>query len=83
MAAKTPSDQGSESLGSCRLLWFKFTDIDDNDTFDSGVSGIIGTPIFASSVDGSDCVVDNISDGVMTFGTSDNNAGTLFVLTKY
>ena len=88
MAEKTPSDQGSLNIGSARLLWFDFTDIDDDDTFKSGVTGIIGTPLFVSSVDNSDCVIDDVSlvsgvPGTMTFGSSANNAGTLFVITKY
>jgi hypothetical protein len=81
MAAKTPTRVKTYPITGTGYVITEavFTDIDDNDTWASGITSYQSS-WFASSVDNSDLVVDATSAGTLTFGSSANNAGTLFVV---
>jgi len=85
MAAKTPDSVRVENIGSLRLIIAKFVtnDIDDNDTWASGVDEIVGWPIVQSILDGpQDCTVDAISGGTLTFGSAANQQAYVYILAK-
>lgn len=87
MAAKTPTSIKKENLGSINMLIAVFdgtvssNDIDDNDTWDTGLgTKIVGWPIVVSTIDGpQDCTVDAISDGTLTFGSAANQTCVVYV----
>ena len=87
MAAKLPDKRTQASIGNNTLYIFEFPDIDDNDTFASGLRGIIGT--WANGTDdptqGKEGViaVSNASGGTVTFRTGEaNRIVQLFALCK-
>jgi len=53
--------------------------VDDDTTLDTGLARVISLS-WCSTVDGSDFAVDDISDGVLTFGSSANNGGYLEII---
>ncbi len=88
MAAKTPDSVITESLGSLtlKIATFSTNDIDDGDTWDTGLSGkIVGywanaTDDPTQTKEGIDC---SESAGVITFNTGeDNRTGMVYVLVK-
>lgn len=88
MAAKTPTLY-RESMGSLTLHICSFSDIDDGDTWASGINGIMtvigqqtSDPI-AESDDALSVSVTNFATGAMTFYTGQSNrAVDLIVLSK-
>jgi hypothetical protein len=90
MAAKVPTSIRKESLGSLTLIIANFdgtvssNDIDDNDTWATGLTGIVGWPIVQSTIDGpQDCTVDAVSAaGVLTFASAANQTAYVYVLCK-
>ena len=84
MAAKTPSTVKNESMGSSKLLIATFTDLDDGDTWTSGIVGAkaqwfgrTDNPSTQASVG----VAVAESAGVFTFyPAEDNAAGDLFIM---
>lgn len=91
MAAKVPTTITKENLGSLKLIIAKFdgtvsgNDIDDNDTWATGITSIIGWPIVQSTIDGpQDCTIDAIdfTTGTVTFGSAANQTAVVYVLCK-
>jgi hypothetical protein len=85
MAAKTPSTVQRESVGSVNLLVTSFADIDNGDTYDSGLNSVVGywangTDVPTQTNEGIDV---GESAGVFTFSTGeDNRAVTLYILVR-
>lgn len=85
MAAKTPDSIFQEKLGTVRLILARFstTNIDDTDTYSTGMTGIVDaffTPDTTTGVVG--CSV-AASTGVITFAASaPNQTGTLHILVR-
>lgn len=84
-AAKTPSSLLKESVGSMSIWIAKFTDIDDTDTYASGITDIVAAWCDATDVptgasyEGID--VGYTSAGAITFNTGeDNRTGNLYIL---
>ena len=83
MAAKTPDTIRQENLGTVRLVMaiFSSTNIDDTDTYTTGMDGIVGAwfaPDLTTGVVG----VSNAA-GVLTFAASAaNQTGTLYILQR-
>jgi hypothetical protein len=87
MAAKTPDTITKENLGSCTLIIAKFVDndIDDNDTWASGITSIIGWPQVIPTIDGpQDCCVDALdrATGDITFGSAANQTAYVYLLCR-
>jgi hypothetical protein len=82
MAAKTPSTIKRESNGSNNLLICTFTDIDDTDTWTSGMNSVIGA--WVNATDGVTGGIDVAeSAGVFTFSTaSANRTAQVYVIVK-
>jgi hypothetical protein len=90
MAAKTPTTIRKESLGSLTLIIANFdgtvssNDIDDNDTWATGITSIVGWPIVQSTIDGpQDCTIDAVgTDGTLTFASAANQTAYVYVLCR-
>lgn len=91
MAAKTPTTIYKENLGSLRLIIANFdgtvssNNIDDNDTWATGITTIIGWPIVATSIDGpQDCTVDAVdfATGTITFASAANQTAIVYILCR-
>lgn len=90
MAAKTPTTIRKENLGSLKLIIANFdgtvsgNNIDDDDTWATGITTIVGWPIVQSTIDGpQDCTVDAVSAaGVLTFGSAANQTAYVYILCK-
>ncbi len=90
MAAKLPTSIRKESLGSLTLIIANFdgtvssNDIDDNDTWATGITSIVGWPIVQSTIDGpQDCTIDAVAtDGTLTFASAANQTAYVYVLCK-
>jgi len=85
MASKVPDSIHKENLGSARLLICPFitSDIDDNDTWASGLTSVIGywwVGVGDNSYDVSITSVDTA--GLFTFDSAGNMTGNLYVLCK-
>ena len=87
MAAKTPDSIQQESLGSLKLIiaTFSTNDIDDTDTWASGIQGIVG--YWANATDDPTQAKEGIdvalSTSTFTFSTGeDNRTGMVYVLAK-
>jgi len=87
MAAKTPDSVATLSMGNKKLTigHFNSTNIDDNDTWDTGLSSVTSletTSIWtAQTSEGPmDFQVDGISAGVLTFSSASNVTGHVFIL---
>lgn len=87
MAAKTPSTvRNLGPMGDCRLVQAIFTDIDDTDTWASGLTGIIGfwahdndDPTTQASVG---CAVTQSSGTFTFYPAEDNKPVDLYVLVR-
>jgi hypothetical protein len=83
MAAKLPTRIIKENLGSVNLIMALFdgtvssNDIDDNDTWASGCTTIVGWPWVIPTIDGpQDCTIDAVgTDGGITFASAANQTG--------
>ena len=91
MAAKVPTTLTKQNWGSVNVLMANFdgtvasNDIDDNDTWASGVKlGKIVGYIVQSTIDGpQDCTIDAIdADGVCTFGSAANQTAVVYLMYK-
>lgn len=89
MAAKTPDSIVEENLGSVKLVMAKFTstNLDDADTWDSGITGILDFWIQCKtnpSTQGSaGCnVVLSATDTFTFYPGEENYLATLFVIAK-
>jgi len=81
MAAKTPSSVRVLSSGDMRHIIATFTDIDDNDTWASGIKSALDWDVH-TSIDGpQDCTVDNYAaaTGTFTFASAANQTGRLSI----
>ena len=88
MAAKTPTGTPVKVyLGSLMLHNFKFSDIDDDDTYASGLDTPVGwwangTDVLGLTTDNAGVDVSTSANGTFKFHTGDDNrAVSLFVLT--
>jgi hypothetical protein len=85
MAAKTPTSIRKESLGSLTLIIASFdgtvssNDLDNADTWTTGITSIVGSPWFAGAV-----FVGLAADsaGVITATTAGTATGHVYVLCK-
>ena len=84
MAARTPSAVERISMGSATLIVGTFTDIDDGDTWATGMGSAAkyvwanGTDDPTQTKEGIDCA---LSSGTVTFSTGeDNRAGYVFII---
>ena len=87
MAAKTPDKIIRESIGSLTLLICQFstTNIDDNDTYATGLGTNLIDCWFNTTLTDTAAkdVHPSISSGTVTFSTGEENInGTLYVLAK-
>lgn len=85
MAAKTPDSLRKENLGSANLLIATFVDadIDDNDTWASGISSVIGYWWIGIGDASYDVSITSVSAaGLFTFDAGSNMTGKLYVLYK-
>lgn len=90
MAAKTPDSINIHSMGDCKLLraTFSTTNLDDTDTWTSGLSGVVdywftgkNNPTTQASAGIHGAFV--ASTGVFTFYPGEDNwEGTLFIMQK-
>lgn len=83
MAAKTPDAVYRESLGTVNLVRCEFTstNLDNTDTYTTGIAGIVGAWFSPSTTTG--VVGVSNASGVLTFACSaDNQVGTLFILCR-
>jgi hypothetical protein len=86
MAAKLPTSISKESLGSLTLLIAKFdgtvssNDLDNADTWSTGVTTIVGDPWFAGAVFVG-LSVDPVT-GIITATTAGTATGHVYVLCK-
>lgn len=83
MAAKTPDSVRMDSLGSLRLIQaiFSSTNLDDTDTYATGITGIVGAWFAPDTTTGVVGVAN--SAGTLTFACSAaNQTGTLFILAR-
>ena len=88
--AKTPDSVQIESAGSLtlRICAFSTANIDDGDTYSTGITSIVGTPIFSASKDptaGGEGM--NVawapSTGVLTFHAPEEDVtGTLYIYSR-
>ena len=82
MAPKTPDTITRTSLGDFKLIIaaFSSTDIDDNDTWDTGMKSIVAHWT-EQTVDGpNDLTIDAVSNGTVTFGSGANLTGYVFLI---
>jgi hypothetical protein len=90
MAAKTPDSIQQESLGSLKLIiaTFSTNDIDDGDTWASGIRGVVGywgnlTDDGTQAKEGIDITLTTAATGAFTFNVGeDNRTGLVYVLAK-
>ena len=87
MAAKTPDSVLVESLGSLtlRIADFSSTNIDDGDTYASGVAAIVGVFFNASKdvTQGGEGMNISVSGSALTFiAPEDDVTGTLYILSR-
>lgn len=85
MPAKTPDSLRKENLGSANLLiaTFVVVNIDDNDTWASGISNVIGYWWIGIGDASYDLSVTSVSaTGLFTFDSGSNMTGKLYVLYK-
>jgi hypothetical protein len=88
MAAKTPTGTAlTTAAGSLKLQVFTFTDIDDADTWTSGLNNIVGWWLNATddatSVTSSGIDANTTSNGVFKFNTDENSrTAQMFVLSR-
>jgi len=85
MAAKTPSTIKKENLGSLNLIMSTFTDIDDADTYVSGLDAVVDQWFNRTDdpTQGTEGVGVSESSGTFTFNAGEDNiTGILFILTK-
>jgi bacillopeptidase F (M6 metalloprotease family) len=88
MAAKLPTSIIVENLGSAKLVIASFdgtvssNDIDNADTWASGIKAPIGYWATATSGTTNAIAITGVSTGTFTFGSSGNITGTVFVLCK-
>lgn len=90
MAAKTPTSITKHNLGSLTLLIAKFetastNDIDDNDTWASGITTMVCYPIVQPILDGpQDCTIDAVdfATGDITFASAADQLAHVFVLCR-
>lgn len=83
MAAKTPDSVKQDKLGTVRLIYafFTSTNLDNTDTYATGIDGIIGAWFAPNTTTG--VVGVSNSSGTLTFACSaDNQTGTLFILAR-
>ncbi len=83
MASKVPDSILKVNAGSHTLLICTFVtnDIDDNDTWASGMKGVVGTWWGGIGDNSFDVQVTSIdSDGLFTFDSASNMTGRLYVL---
>jgi len=83
MAIKTPDSVRVNNVGNLRhiVATFSTNDIDDNDTWASGIKSAIDWDIH-TSIDGpQDCTVDNYAaaTGTFTFASAANQTGRLVI----
>lgn len=92
MAAKLPTTVTRENLGSLDLIIANFdgtvssNDIDDDDTWASGIKNIIGWPIVQTTVDGpQDCTVDAVdyATGTITFASAATQTAFVYILCRH
>lgn len=81
MAAKTPDILKVTTMGELKCLIAKFStnDIDDNDTWDTGMTSIVSVMCQQTSEGPDDLCPDGISAGVITFSSKANNTGYVMV----
>jgi len=83
MAAKTPDSVVVESVGNLRKITATFStnDIDDNDTWTSGIRSAVAWDVHTSIDGASDTAVDayDATDGKFTFGSAANQTGRLVI----
>ena len=85
MAAKTPSSVNRESMGSKFLLRANFTDIDDADTWASGLDSTNGQWCNTTDVNGitTSNVAVSFSSGTFTFSADEaNKVVELYIMTN-
>ena len=84
MAEKTPDSTYTHSLGDLKLTIATFvtSDIDDNDTWPSGIQGYVAAFWQGIGDNKYDVQITSVSDGTITFDAAANSTGTLFVLSK-
>lgn len=84
MAAKTPDSVQTYNLGGLKLhiATFVTSDIDDNDTWASGIEGYIGSFWQGIGDDSFDVQITSVSSGTFTFDSAGSMTGKLFVLTS-
>ena len=85
MAARTPMLVVRETFGSLSLHIATFSDIDDGDTYVSGIKRVVG--YWVNGTDAPTATLGNIdvseSSGTFTFNTAeDDRAGMLYVLSE-
>lgn len=91
MAAKLPTSIRKENIGSLTLIMALFdgtvssNDIDDNDTWASGITSIVGWPIVVPTIDGpQDVAIDAVdyATGTITFASAANQTAWVYVLCR-
>lgn len=89
MAAKTPTTLYKENLGSVNLYIANFdgtvssNDIDDDDTWASGIKGIVGAWWAGTSDNGFDVSFTSWdADGLFTFDSAGTTTGRVYVIAK-
>jgi len=90
MAAKTPDSVQLESAGSLtlRIMDFSTTNIDNGDTYATGITSIVGTPIFSASKDPTQGgegmnVAWTASTGALVFHSPEEDVtGTLYIYSR-
>ena len=84
MAAKTPDSLTKENLGSANLLIATFVsaNIDDNDTWASGINSIIGYWWCGIGDNCYDVSITSTTSGTFTFDSAGSMTGKFYVLYK-
>ena len=82
MAAKTPDSIKRHSLGDLKLTVATFVtnDIDDNDSWASGIKSVIGHWWGGISDNGYDVQVTSVTNGEFLFDAAANTQGKLYVI---
>ena len=82
MAAKTPDSIKTHNLGDLKLTIATFVtaDIDDNDTWESGIKSAIGYWWVGIGDNCYDVSVTSVSDGTFTFDSAGTHTGKFYVL---
>lgn len=82
MAAKTPDSIKTHNLGDLKLTIATFVtnDIDDNDTWASGIKSVVGYWAQQISDGPTDLNISSVSDGTFTFDSAGNVTGKVYVL---